>query len=29
VLTADPQRQDWLDNLRQVAADLSEALPHV
>ena len=29
VLTADPQRRDWLDNLRQVAADLSEALPHV
>lgn len=28
VLTADPQRRDWLDNLRQVAADLSEALPH-
>lgn len=28
VVTADPQRYDWLDNLREVAAAMSEALPH-
>lgn len=28
VVTADPQRYDWLDNLRDVAAEMSKALPH-
>lgn len=27
VVTADPQRYDWLDNLRDVAAEMSKALP--
>jgi zinc transport system substrate-binding protein len=27
VVTADPQREDWLDNLRRVSAELGEALP--
>lgn len=28
VVVADPQREDWLDNLRRVSAELGEALPH-
>lgn len=28
VVTADPQRYDWLDNLREVSAEMSKALPH-
>lgn len=28
VVTADPQRYDWLANLREVSAEMSRALPH-
>jgi zinc transport system substrate-binding protein len=28
ILVADPQERDWIDNLRRVSRELSEALPH-
>jgi hypothetical protein len=28
VVTADPQRYDWLDNLREVSTAMNEAFPH-